>query len=229
MKPSAHLPNGIFVTGTDTGVGKTHVTAHLLAELRRRGINAAGFKPIACGNDGRRDAIRYRAIMNNDVPLRLVNPVYLRRPLSPHIAARLEKRSIALDQIADAYHQLAAQYDLVLVEGAGGILVPVTDSVYMADLARLLDLPAIVVARLGLGTINHTLLTVQTARIAGLPLLGIVLNDTTGTRTLAARTNVTEIPRLTGVPLLGVMPHGEHPRPAAIRAICNAFLHQFSR
>lgn len=228
MKSNSRYPTGIFVTGTDTGVGKTHVTAHLLAELRRRGINAAGFKPIACGADGRRDAIRYRAIMNNDVPLNLVNPIYLRHPLSPHVAARLEQRVIALDRIADACDRLAAQYDIVLVEGAGGILVPLTDSFFMSDLARQLDLPVVIVARLGLGTINHTLLTVQTARIAGLPLLGIVLNDTTGKRTLAARTNVTEIPRLSGVPLLGVMPHGAHPKPVAIRAICDAFLKQCS-
>ena len=85
-----------FITGTDTGVGKTHVTAALLAEFRRRGLPAAGFKPIACGADGRNDARTYRKLMGNKVPLDIINPVYLRSPLAPSVAAKLEKRRIDL-------------------------------------------------------------------------------------------------------------------------------------
>jgi dethiobiotin synthetase len=230
MKPTSRIKlTSFFVTGTDTGVGKTHVTALLLAELRRRGINAAGFKPIACGADGRNDAQQYRAIMGHAVPLSLINPVYLRRPLSPHVAAHLDGQRIPLAAIRRAYVQLSKQFDLVLVEGAGGLQVPITTQYLMSDLARDLDLPVIVVARLGLGTINHSLLTIQAARIAGLDVRGVILNDTTGHRGLAERTNIVEVPRLTGTPLLGVVPHGPSPKPGDIRSLCDALLKQCSR
>ena len=208
-----------FITGTDTGVGKTHVTAALLAELRRRGLPAAGFKPIACGADGRNDARTYRQLMGNQVPLDLLNPVYLRHPLAPSIAARLEGRRIDLRQIAAFYYVLASDFSPVLVEGAGGLLVPIKRNYFVADLARQLDLPVIIVARLGLGTLNHTLLTVRQAQAMNLKVAGVILNDTTGRRGLAERTNLKAIAELTGVPLLGVMPHGDRGKAAAVRAI----------
>ncbi len=195
-----------FITGTDTGVGKTYVTALLLAELRRRGIKAAGFKPIACGPGGREDARQYWQLMNREVPLNLINPVYLRHSLAPNVAARLEHRRIDLRKVLTSYQALIADYDPVLVEGAGGLLVPIRRGYFMANLARDLALPVVIVARLGLGTINHTLLTVRQAHAFGLKVAGIVLNDTTGRRGLAERTNVREVPLLCGVPLLGVIP-----------------------
>jgi dethiobiotin synthetase len=197
-----------FITGTDTGVGKTHVTALLLAELRRRGIRAAAMKPIACGRDGRHDAEQYGALMNHEQPLDVMNPVYLRHPLAPIVAAKLECRRIDLRQIHSAFRLLSSVYRPVLVEGAGGLLVPIKRDYFVGDLARDLKLPVIIVARLGLGTINHTLLTVRQAQAMGLQVAGIVLNDTTGHRGLAERTNIKVIPELTGVPLLGVVPHG---------------------
>jgi len=208
-----------FITGTDTGVGKTHVTAALLAELRRRGLPAAGFKPIACGADGRNDARTYRKLMGNAVPLDIINPIYLRHPLAPSIAARLEGRRIDLRQIAAFYYVLASDFSPVLVEGAGGLLVPIKRNYFVADLARQLDLPVIIVARLGLGTLNHTLLTVRQAQAMKLKVAGVILNDTTGKRGLAERTNLIAIPKLTGVPLLGVMPHGDRGKDSAVRAI----------
>jgi len=233
----------VFVTGTDTGVGKTHVTALLLAELRRRGVRAAAMKPIACGADGRRDAEQYWELMDREVPLDALNPVYLRHPLAPSVAARLARRRIDLQWIKQCYRQLRDQYECVLVEGAGGLLVPICDAChpersegspqsrgkrhrgcevlrfaeddsgrkpyFVADLARELGLPVLIVARLGLGTINHTLLTVRQSQAHGLTVAGIVLNDTTGQRRgLAERTNIAEVPRLSGVPVLGVVPHG---------------------
>jgi dethiobiotin synthetase len=199
--------NHYFITGTDTGVGKTHVTALLLAELRRRGLPAAAMKPIACGADGRNDARTYRRLMNNAVPLARLNPIYLRHPLAPSVAARLEGRTINLRQIHAAFRLLTADFSPVLVEGAGGLLVPIQRNYFIADLARDLNLPVIIIARLGLGTLNHTLLTVRQAQAAGLTIRGIILNDLTGHRGLAARTNIIEIPKLTGIPLLGVVPH----------------------
>ena len=150
------------------GVGKTYVTAALLAELRRRGVRAAAFKPIACGAGGRHDAEIYAAIMEHEQPLDVINPVYLRHPLAPSVAARLEHRRIDLRRIRECYRQLASTYSVVLVEGAGGLLVPIRDDYFVADLAESLKLPLLVVARLGLGTINHSLLTVRQARADGI-------------------------------------------------------------
>jgi len=244
LPPQLMAIRGIFITGTDTGVGKTHVTALLLAELRRRGLPAAGFKPIACGTGGRADARTFRALMHNEVPLDVINPVYLRHPLAPSVAAKLEGRRIDLDKIKSVFCLLTSDFSPVLVEGAGGLLVPIlarsrccrpllrsgagTDAdsqsrptlapYFVADLARQLDLPLIIVARLGLGTLNHTLLTVRQAQAMKLKIAGVILNDTTGQRGLAERTNGQIIPELTGVPLLGVVPHG---RARGISQICD--------
>lgn len=201
----------LFITGTDTGVGKTHVTAALLRELRRQGVKAAAFKPIACGAGGRNDARIYRRLMNNEVALDVINPVSLRHPLAPSIAARLEKRRINLRQIHSAFRHLSSVFCPVLVEGAGGLLVPIKRNYFVADLARDLKLPVIIVSRLSLGTINHTLLTVQQALAAGLNVAGIILNDTLGRRGMAERTNIKVVPELCGVPLLGVVPHARQP------------------
>jgi dethiobiotin synthetase len=215
------VTRAIFVTGTDTGVGKTHVTALLLAELRRRGVRAAAFKPIACGTGGRHDAEIYSDLMNREQPLDVLNPIYLRHPLAPSVAAKLERCRIDLKAIRRCYSQLTTHYSPVLVEGAGGLLVPIRDNYFVADLVRDLRLPVLIVARLGLGTINHTLLTVRQAQAMGLKVAGIVLNDTVGgKRGVAEHTNVKEVPRLCGVPLLGVVPHGKRGSAKAAREIC---------
>jgi dethiobiotin synthetase len=216
---------GIFITATDTGVGKTHVTAALLTELRRRGISAAAFKPIACGTGGRQDAKIYAAIMKHEQPLDVINPIYLRHPLAPSVAAKLERKPVDLRKILRTYQQLAASYDVVLVEGAGGLLVPIRENYFVAHLAKALKLPLLIVARLGLGTINHTLLTVHQARAHQLKIAGLVLNDTAGGRHgLAEKTNIRVLPALCKVPLLGVMSHGKKAPPAATRQICDHLL-----
>jgi len=215
------MSTGIFVTGTDTGVGKTYVTALILSELRRRGVRAAGFKPVACGTGGRHDAEIYAAIMNHEQSVDVINPVYLRYPVAPSVAAKLEQKRIDLNRIVRVYRQLAAEYEVVLVEGAGGLLVPIRDDYFVADFAKKLKLPLLVVARLGLGTINHSLLTVRVARSMGLRVCGIVLNDTVGgRRSLAAKTNIKAVPQLCATPLLGVVPHGKKSRQTA-RQICD--------
>jgi dethiobiotin synthetase len=199
--------SAVFITGTDTGVGKTHVTAALLRAMP----GAGAFKPIACGAGGRNDAKIYRRLMNNAAPLELINPVYLRHPLAPSVAARLEHRRIDLAKIYSAFYILRSSYRPLLVEGAGGLLVPIRRDYFVADLARELGLPVVIVARLSLGTINHTLLTVRQARAAGLRVAGVILNDTLGRRGLAERTNVRAVPELAGAPLLGVVAHGAQP------------------
>jgi dethiobiotin synthetase len=215
------MKHNLFITGTDTAVGKTHITAALLAELRRRGVSAAAFKPIACGPGGRRDAEIYAGIMDHEQPLDVINPVYLRHPLAPSVAAKIERKRIDLRKILRAYQQLAANYSVVLVEGAGGLLVPIRENYFVADLARALKLPLVIVARLGLGTINHSLLTLRQANASGLKIVGLVLNDTAGGRHgLAENTNIRVLPKLCKVPLLGVVPHGKNGLPAAARRIC---------
>jgi dethiobiotin synthetase len=204
------MKSGLFVTGTDTGVGKTYVTALLLAELRRRGVRAAAFKPISCGTGGRRDAEVYASIMHHELPLDVINPVYLRHPLAPSVAAKLERKRIDLQKIFRVYRQLTSSFSVVLVEGAGGLMVPIRDNFFVADLAKTMKLPLLVVARLGLGTINHSLLTIQQARVHGLTIAGIILNDTVGgKRGLAEKTNIEVIPALCRTPLIGVVPHGK--------------------
>jgi len=200
-----------FITGTDTGVGKTHVTAALLTELRHQGVKAAAFKPIACGPGGRNYAKIYRRLMQNEVALDVINPVYLRQPVAPMVAAKLEHREISLHKIRTAYRTLLAEYTVVLVEGAGGLMVPLQRDYFIADLARDLDIPVVIVSRLSLGTINHTTLTVRQAQATGLKVAGIILNDTLGRRGLAERTNLQAVPDIARVPLLGVVAHGAKP------------------
>jgi dethiobiotin synthetase len=196
---------GVFVTGTDTGVGKTVVAAGVAALLRSRGLNVGVMKPVAAGGQGDAEVLRRAA--GADDGLDLINPVNLRHPLSPNVAAQVEGVEIDVARIERAARQLARRHDLLIVEGAGGLLVPVRDNFNMADLALTLGLPLLIVARRGLGTINHTLMTVECAQTRGLAVAGVVYNDAVrieeGT---AERTNPEVIERLTGVPCLGLVP-----------------------
>ncbi len=210
------MTRGIFITGTDTGVGKTYVTALLLAELRRRGVKAAAFKPIACGAGGRNDARLYRRLMDDEVTVDAINPVFLREPLAPSVAAALENTRIDVRRIVAAYRRLARLYDILLVEGAGGLMVPIKRGYFVADLAKQLRLTVLIVARLGLGTINHSVLTVNQARACGLKIAGLVLSDMSRGRSLAKKTNPRVLPGLCGVPVLGVVPY----RGNDVKVIC---------
>jgi dethiobiotin synthetase len=163
------IGRGYFVTATDTGVGKTIVTAGLAASLRARGLDVAVFKPVQSGalaDDPAGDA----ALLGADC-------VYsFAAPLAPLVAARAEGRKIELEPILARARALASEHEFLLVEGAGGLLVPLAPGLDMADLAAALGLPLIVVARAGLGTVNHTLLTIGAARARGLDVAGVVLN-----------------------------------------------------
>jgi dethiobiotin synthetase len=210
------VTGNFFVTGTDTGVGKTFVTAALLRELRRQGVAAAACKPIACGSGGRDDARQFARLMGNEIPLDIINPIYLRHPLAPSVAARIERCRIDLGKIHCAFHLLTSIFCPVLVEGAGGLLVPIKRNYFVADLIREMKLPVIIVSRLSLGTINHTLLTVRQAQAEGLKVAGIILNDTLGQRGAVERTNIKVVPELSGVPLLGIIAHARRPDVRAI-------------
>lgn len=188
-----------FVTGTDTGVGKTHVTRLLLEAFRHAGIDAAGYKPVACGD---RDDGRILAAASGDLPLDTVNPCHLKSPVSPYVAGMLENQAPDPAVLLDGYRRLAAVHELVLVEGVGGWEVPLTASYRMSDFARDLGLPVLLVAANRLGVLNHILLTLAAIRAKGLTCAGIFLNQLDDQLDTAMITNVSVIRELAGVPLL---------------------------
>jgi dethiobiotin synthetase len=200
---------GIFVMGTDTGVGKTVVTASVALAARARGRDPAVLKPAQTGDDGTivGDAEFVAALIGLDEPPGAICPYRLRAPLAPSVAASLEGRRLDPQVVVRAYNDLAGRHDLVLVEAAGGALVPFSDGVDMAGLAALLGLPVVVAARPGLGTLNHTLLTLEALHRRGLTVLGVVISGYPAEPELDALTNPPALARLTPVPLLGVIPH----------------------
>lgn len=165
--------NGVFVTGTDTGVGKTVVCAALAVALRSRGIDAGIVKPVQTGEG---DAATLKELAGLAEELEEIAPYSFRAPLAPLAAARLEGRELELDEVVARVQALAERHELTLVEGVGGLLVPVGPGWTVADLAVALALPLLVVARPGLGTVNHTLLTLEAARRVGLAIAAVLLN-----------------------------------------------------
>jgi len=172
---------GLFVTGTDTGVGKTFVGCALARGLRAAGIDVGVMKPIETGvpAEGPEDARALRRAAAVEDPLELICPVRFALPASPEAAARAEKRNASIEPIREAYGTLAARHPFMLVEGAGGLLVPIDAQTDMADLARELDLPLLLVARAGLGTVNHTRLSLEAAEARGLDVFGVVISHST--------------------------------------------------
>ena len=164
-----------FITGTDTGVGKTFVTALLLRGLRAKGVDAVGYKPICCGS--RDDAEILRSASGNVLTLNEVNPVWLRTPAAPYVAALIENRLIDLALIREVYGILRARHQAVLVEGVGGWLVPILHDYSVADFARDLALPVIVVVANRLGALNHSALTLESVRSHGATCAGLILNE----------------------------------------------------
>ncbi len=204
----SNLPEGIFITGTDTGVGKTVITAALSWNLARAGMKVAVMKPVQTGTalPGPIDIEYVETVLGVKYDLDDVCMYRFPDPLSPFAASTLAGVEIDTAGIIKAFRKLSANCDTVLVEGAGGLLVPIKENYMMADLASELGLPVLVVARPGLGTLNHTALTIESARTRGLDVLGIVINGFTLSPGIAERTNPREIARMTGTPILGVFP-----------------------
>jgi dethiobiotin synthetase len=173
---------GVFVTGTDTGVGKTVVACALIRALRARGVAVAAMKPIetGVGAAGPADAIALRAAAGLDVPLEDVCPQRFALPAAPIAAARAERRSVNLAAIDAAHARIRARCEFLVMEGAGGLLVPATEPLSMADLAQRYALPLWIVARAALGTINHTRLTLEAARARRLHVAGVVISHAGG-------------------------------------------------
>ncbi len=175
---------GFFIAGTDTGVGKTWVTVNLLRELRHRGLRGAGMKPIECGSH--EDAESILAASDPDLDLKAINPCHLPEPLAPISQAG---PVIEFEVIEHTFQNLAKDRDFVLVEGAGGWLVPVDTNRTMEDLAIALGLPVILVAANRLGALNHVLLSLRAIRGAGLPCRAVFLNDLPGSPDASSASN----------------------------------------
>ncbi len=206
------MGKGIFVTGTDTGVGKTLVACGLAALLRESGYKVGVMKPAETGcaeKDGKpfpQDAFYLKEASGCEEPLERICPYRLSEPLAPSVAAERAGVKIDISYIQTLYGEISEKHDITLVEGAGGLLVPIVPSYTYADLAKLLKLPLLVVAANRLGVINHLILTLEHASCRELRVLGYVLNHFEIQPSLAAETNTEALLSLTAVPCLGEIP-----------------------
>jgi dethiobiotin synthetase len=199
---------GLFVTGTDTGVGKTLVACALARGLVGLGLDVGVMKPVetGVGAAGPADARALREAAGSSDPLSEICPEPLALAAAPAVAARHEGRRIDPAALARVFRRLSARHEWLLVEGAGGLLAPVAPGQSMADLARGFGLPLLVVARAALGTINHTLLTLEAAVSRGLPVAGVVISHAGGPLSRAEAANLAELRSALGPGLLGEMP-----------------------
>jgi dethiobiotin synthetase len=211
----------LFVTGTDTGVGKTLASAGLLHALARHHVRVVGMKPVAAGTvqvngeDVNEDVLALRAASNYRVPPELDNPVLLPDPVSPHIAAGRAGTQIDIAHLVACQRRLAQLADAVVVEGAGGFLVPLSNSETGADLAQALGLPVVLVVGLRLGCLNHALLSAEAIRARGLTLAGWVANHVDAAM-LAQEDNIAFLRQTLQAPLLAIIQHQAAPDPRAI-------------
>ena len=213
--------HGLFVTATDTGAGKTFVTAVVARTLRGHGAAVRMCKPVATGAEwvgGRwlSEDTRILAEAAADDDYDGITPWAFPTPAAPPVAARIAGASLQLEDLAEAVRRRAAPDALVLVEGVGGLLCPLTERETVADLAVELGLPLLIVARRSLGTLNHTLMTLEVASSRSLRVAGVVVCETTPVTGAAEETNVEELRRRIRVPLLAVIPH----RPDRAPAVC---------
>jgi dethiobiotin synthetase len=202
---------GLFVTGTDTGVGKTVVAAAACAALAARGEVVAAFKPVLTGQDESPgdwppDHELLAVAANAGQSPEEVSPYRFGPPLSPHYAAELSDATLDPARLLDTARTAAARADLLVCEGIGGLLVPITTGYSVRDLAVELGMPVVIAARTGLGTINHTLLTVESARAAGLRVAGVVMTPWPPDPRPIERSNRATVERLAGVPVSGLPP-----------------------
>jgi dethiobiotin synthetase len=185
--------NGIFVTATDTGVGKTYFSCKLAQALLKLDINFGVMKPLSSGD--RSDAKKLLKASKLKDSLDLVNPLFFKYPLAPYASLGLEKRKLNIKKVFSSYSMLNTNNKFMIVEGIGGVNVPISRKYFVTDLIKDLRLPAVIVARVSLGTINHTLLTVKELRKKNIPVLAVVLTDSKG-KSLSELTNPKILSRL---------------------------------
>jgi dethiobiotin synthetase len=222
------MSGAVFIAGTDTGIGKTHAACALLHALRAAGHRVCGMKPVASGcmdtPEGLRneDALALQAAGSVSLPYAWINPVALREPLSPHLAARHAGTTIAMAPLHEAFGRLNATHDTVVVEGIGGWRVPLAPGLFASDMAIQWRLPVILVVGLRLGCLSHALLSAQAIAADGCTLLGWIGNRIDPSME-AVEDNVATLAELLPAPCLGVLPHGGPPAEAAARLDLAAF------
>ena len=205
------MEKGVFVTGSDTGVGKTVIAGAIAAAIKAHGLDVGVMKPVASGAkeiEGKlvsEDAVYLKKIIDSTDDDVLVNPILLKPPLAPTMAASKTGIQIDIDKIWKAYEELTNKHDFVVVEGIGGLMVPIDDTFFVADMVRKMDLPLVIVSRDYLGTINHTLLTVEYAKSRNIRIKGIVINMLKNGDDF-----VREIEKYSSVPILGTIPFKEN-------------------
>ncbi|MCW8825477.1 MAG: dethiobiotin synthase [Gammaproteobacteria bacterium] len=205
------MANGFFITGTDTGIGKSWCSAALIWKLQQQGFNVAGMKPIASGcvetAEGLKneDALLLQQFSSQPIPYSEINPYAFKPAIAPHIAAEQADICINLESIKQNFDVISSRFDFTIVEGVGGWLVPLNDQQSVADLATTLGLPVIMVVGIRLGCINHALLTAQQIQQSGCQLVGWIAN-TTDVEMKEIQRNIETIDAMVDAPLLGTTP-----------------------
>lgn len=226
------MAKGIFITGTDTGVGKTVVAGGLACALKREGLDVGVMKPVQTGCIEKADGLIATDVnflismsgVKDDIGL--IAPYRFKEPLAPSVAAEIEGREIDIEKVVSSYNKLTQKHNFIIIEGAGGILVPIWKDLLFIDLIKSLSVPIIIVARTGLGTINHTLMTVRCARSAGIEIIGIIFNHTDSKKDgIAEKTNPDVIKRLCNIPILGILPFINNLNTEEVKtgSLCNIF------
>lgn len=192
---------GVFITATDTDAGKTYVSSLILRALRQERIDAVGFKPICCG--GREDVLELHQASDEAISLDAMNPIWLKTPAAPHVAAIFENKPIEPTLIKDSFNAVMQQSEVVVVEGAGGWMVPVNGMDYtIGHMAKDLGLPVILVVGNRLGALNHTILTIQSMRALGVEPVGLIFNNLIEELDTATITNKGIVEEMTGVEVI---------------------------
>jgi dethiobiotin synthetase len=190
---------GVFITATDTGAGKTYIACSIARALKSNNISVGVMKPIASGSKSdAKKLLKAAAIIE---PLENVNPVFLKYPLAPLVSARLERKDINLKHVWQNFKYFRKKYDFTIVEGIGGVLVPIKNNYSVLEMIKDFNLPVIVAAKPKLGTINHTLLTIEKLRENSIKVLGIIISGRIGER-LAEKTNAKILRELAGLPVI---------------------------
>jgi dethiobiotin synthetase len=210
------MKKGFFITATDTGVGKTVISSALILLIKSLGFSVCGMKPIETGcikqenNDSLlpADGLFLKNISEVNESLDLITPIRFENPLAPYTASLLEDKTIELEVIQKAFIKLSNKYNIIIVEGIGGLLVPIKKDYFVLDLALELALPTIIVTRPGLGTINHTLLTLKHSLNEGLEVAGIIINySAPPTHSIAEKTNQNILEQICPLPIIGPFPN----------------------
>lgn len=196
-------PNGIFITGTDTDVGKTFIACGLAACMKDDGIDVGVMKPVATGNRSDIDMLIKASKVDDSIDD--INPIFLQIPASPLAATKILNKEIDITKIKESFERLMNKHEYMIVEGIGGIMVPITQSYLVIDMIRDLDLPVIIVCRGELGTINHTLLTVHICRTNSIKISGIIANKVNIINNIE-NSAIYIIRELTNLPLFGKIP-----------------------